>query len=772
MDARRSFFWMLASGVLNVYKTAEMTRNMWPEAPNALFKVLYAELNTCIGMFLFWVAVEALAFDRVKVFLEATSSDTEKTIVSNLLSGFCDAQVQLGPDLQVIGEHDRLCRIVMADSLTLHGTSFANYLASPDVSRFQAFIDASSVQVGTETASRTTAAASTAEQQGSQVLKILPRVLHVHMRDFKGRLFDVTLFHTRLKTSEEEYRHIIGICEDTSQPRAEAAPAVAAANTNSDNNNNRNDKNKKSNKNDSNNSNKNKKSNNSSSNSNNNNHSNSSNSNSNLRLSSSNSNSNSNSNLRLRRRNNNNSTNNNDDDDGDNNNNNNTNTNNSSLGQATAIGQQAFLGSQERASSVKSQSSASTSGANQHAGVDGWVLSTSASSRQLDGEELLRLAVLLGLDRQAALLALARESAENGWVDVCQDVLARLLRHHQERQLSPLHSDAGLGNHGLAEAVRILLRSLCARRAALWRPQELITQLSKVEEALTGCVACCEPAAIAGILELATEVRFALGLLLSSDSDSLAPELLQLRQASLQEDGQVTATPSGAEREVGQDEAGGLFRKSFLEIPLLIPGPTATQVSLEYLELSFPGSAKDAAPGSVALTAETLLKVLCSSECGELACSLLLRRPGGFPSTELRQLCKERVLRVLRSGCRSVDHQMAAAFLGCLEPKEAVDLFASSLSYLRAEHHRGERLKLRRLWGGSQGASFRREMAGHRAYRQTFTFQSNESFSKAQFVLAGQGAAPKAGLLSRSTVMAAVGGFVLGIMAMRFASKS
>ncbi|CAE8583320.1 unnamed protein product [Polarella glacialis] len=364
MDARRSFFWMLASGVLNVYKTAEMTRNMWPEAPNALFKVLYAELNTCIGMFLFWVAVEALAFDRVKVFLEATSSDTEKTIVSNLLSGFCDAQVQLGPDLQVIGEHDRLCRIVMADSLTLHGTSFANYLASPDVSRFQAFIDASSVQVGTETASRTTAAASTAEQQGSQVLKILPRVLHVHMRDFKGRLFDVTLFHTRLKTSEEEYRHIIGICEDTSQPRAEAAPAVAAANTNSDNNNNRNDKNKKSNKNDSNNSNKNKKSNNSSSNSNNNNHSNSSNSNSNLRLSSSNSNSNSNSNLRLRRRNNNNSTNNNDDDDGDNNNNNNTNTNNSSLGQATAIGQQAFLGSQERASSVKSQSSASTSGVN------------------------------------------------------------------------------------------------------------------------------------------------------------------------------------------------------------------------------------------------------------------------------------------------------------------------------------------------------------------------------------------------------------------------
>ncbi|CAE8602213.1 unnamed protein product, partial [Polarella glacialis] len=296
---------------------------------------------------------------------------------------------------------------------------------------------------------------------------------------------------------------------------------------------------------------------------------------------------------------------------------------------------------------------------------------------------MLRLAVLLGLDRQAALLALARESAENGWVDVCQDVLARLLRHHQERQLSPLHSDAGLGNHGLAEAVRILLRSLCARRAALWRPQELITQLSKVEEALTGCVACCEPAAIAGILELATEVRFALGLLLSSDSDSLAPELLQLRQASLQEDGQVTATPSGAEREVGQDEAGGLFRKSFLEIPLLIPGPTATQVSLEYLELSFPGSAKDAAPGSVALTAETLLKVLCSSECGELACSLLLRRPGGFPSTELRQLCKERVLRVLRSGCRSVDHQMAAAFLGCLEPKEAVDLFASSLSYLR-----------------------------------------------------------------------------------------
>ncbi|CAK0862306.1 unnamed protein product, partial [Prorocentrum cordatum] len=328
---------------------------------------------------------------------------------------------------------------------------------------------------------------------------------------------------------------------------------------------------------------------------------------------------------------------------------------------------------------------------------------------------LLRLGQLLGLAGAHARQLAFLEACPRGLAHLCAALLPRMLECRDAE-----------GLEGLAGFVREALRRICEARPGVWRPAELLLQLAQVEETISGCLCRCPPSDMAALLGLAGDVQLAMETLLSSDLLDAAgrgpaegTELESLPTAHAHYLGSLLASPAPEASCAAAAPRASVLQKTFVEIPLLIPGATAAQAGLDYLSSTRAAPAAAAVPagpraGAAAAGAPRpralaqLLAALRASECLELAASLLLRHPGSFDGSDLRQLCRDRGTRVLRAG-NGVDHQLALAYMGCLDSRDARDMLVSALSYLRTEqlqteHHRLQRLArlggdLAVLWG-------------------------------------------------------------------------
>lgn len=338
---------------------------------------------------------------------------------------------------------------------------------------------------------------------------------------------------------------------------------------------------------------------------------------------------------------------------------------------------------------------------------------------------LQRVGSLLGLGAIGVERLIMREAATQGVFALCGATLERLmLRDRLE------------GAAGLVNLVRGLLRHFGTNAQGLRHPKELIQQLAHLEETVTACLCQCDPADIAPLLEISADVRVALEVLMNSDlPDALAKGSSGVAQAKFEclpvqharrvgelmygGGGSVMVVGSSCSIDVpvacGIDEfaasgAGAklcFFRDSYRELPLLLPGATAARAALDYMDAKNPspelftgtgtcdegdldgGDARSAlANGTYAgcsrfsdktTVLPRLLDLLRSSECVELATSLILRHPRQLSGADLQRLCQERVVRVLRAGGgHGLDQQLAATYAGGLDVQMLAAAFASA----------------------------------------------------------------------------------------------
>ncbi|OLP93102.1 hypothetical protein AK812_SmicGene25024 [Symbiodinium microadriaticum] len=142
----------------------------------------------------------------------------EQSAARRMLAVLCDAQVLLGPDLNIIS-HDRgLAQLLMSSCSPLEGRAFVDFMAPRDIHRFKAFIE-SAVKV----AAATGLDASLHKSVTRRPYVPPPTSLLVHITDSHGLLVAVELFHICVPGPTGERAHFIGISEAESNRSATAS---------------------------------------------------------------------------------------------------------------------------------------------------------------------------------------------------------------------------------------------------------------------------------------------------------------------------------------------------------------------------------------------------------------------------------------------------------------------------------------------------------------------------------------------------------------------
>jgi len=316
--------------------------------------------------------------------------------------------------------------------------------------------------------------------------------------------------------------------------------------------------------------------------------------------------------------------------------------------------------------------------------------------------QLLRLGHLLGLEQWRVHEAVIREAASVGLLPACRSAIEELLQ-----------SQSAENSADLVGLVKRLLHNVCEHLKVAHRPTEMIHQLTQLEESVVTCISACPAVDIAPLLELVQDLHFATETLLSSDIlDTIvdgqeARSHLQTLPVAHRHHLSCLDCADATMQSDGFNTDFDIFPNAFSELQCqLIPGPAATKAILDYLSVKH--QAESALSLEVVLS--NMLELLRPSDCVELSTALMLRHPGSIPKAVLLQVCRDRSSRVMRAG-NMVDHQLAAAYLGCLERNNALEVFSSSLSYVRPgknpmEHQRLLHLlqlgsDLAVLWGDS-----------------------------------------------------------------------
>lgn len=216
LDHRRVALWNIAFFFSNTYKTVSMAESL-PDLQRPTPKIWFLEVTLCVMLWTTSYIAQMWVAECARIACDASASRIDKTMTDHLLSAFCDAQVKLGPNLELEGLHQKLSQILArspAGSEVFQGTSFLDYLVVADRARFKAFIDASAAPSGQCT--------SIASDDVYERPKTLPSALHVHLRDSLGRYLPASIFHSRTMSAEQEAHHLIGICVDSPEEFTEA----------------------------------------------------------------------------------------------------------------------------------------------------------------------------------------------------------------------------------------------------------------------------------------------------------------------------------------------------------------------------------------------------------------------------------------------------------------------------------------------------------------------------------------------------------------------
>lgn len=201
MDYRRSVFWSATFVSMHIWKHLQMTES-WPVKQRPCVVIM---MYIFVGI-LSWALVflsQVWSAQRSRACFEL---EVSKKMLSHLLSVFCDAEVSLGPDFQIVGTHERFSKILTGGQ-NVQGTSFADFLVDTDQKRFKTFIESSAC-----------AFFESAVEFSSDQSRLLPSALHVHMRDGMGRAFPAQIFHSALIASDGGPQHLLGICVESPDP--------------------------------------------------------------------------------------------------------------------------------------------------------------------------------------------------------------------------------------------------------------------------------------------------------------------------------------------------------------------------------------------------------------------------------------------------------------------------------------------------------------------------------------------------------------------------
>lgn len=205
MDYHRNAFWNVMFFIANTLKWFQVLQDK-PEWNPVMFRAVVGEIMASLAVWTICFIAEAWLTQRLHASFDV---EVSKTMLSHLLSVFCDFQVELGPRLQITGSHGGLSKI-LTGSNSFESIDFVQYLLDADKARFKTFIDSSYVAVFSQGT----------EGRYHRRPNLLPSLLHVRLRDFRGRALPAKIFHSVMMTAERQPRHLIGVCMDIPDPCA------------------------------------------------------------------------------------------------------------------------------------------------------------------------------------------------------------------------------------------------------------------------------------------------------------------------------------------------------------------------------------------------------------------------------------------------------------------------------------------------------------------------------------------------------------------------
>ncbi|CAK0910307.1 unnamed protein product [Prorocentrum cordatum] len=181
------------------------------------------EIHTCVAICSILMIVEAGDRGRIKASLLSRQSDRSQQGVRRLLSAFCDAQVHIGPELQIITNSRPLvhflgCGAGGVDTQDVfRGDCFLRHVMESDQQRFQEFLAATS-------ALQSEGGDASARAEGA------PASIQVSLRNRGGGHVPVELFVVSLPDVDDTLGFLMGIRETGALPweaRVDAPGAVA-----------------------------------------------------------------------------------------------------------------------------------------------------------------------------------------------------------------------------------------------------------------------------------------------------------------------------------------------------------------------------------------------------------------------------------------------------------------------------------------------------------------------------------------------------------------
>ncbi|CAK0809963.1 unnamed protein product [Prorocentrum cordatum] len=246
LDCRMSGRWnMFLSAVtcLSSWERREQLRIHGHSPMGAFVHQCMVELVTC-GLICFASAfLEACEKDRVKASIQSSQSGRAYQAAQTLLGVFCDAQLRICPQCNIIAHSPHLLHLLGSGGTrhTLHGCSFLQYLLETDQQRFQDFISgATLLQQRSQNFSSERNAASIAEGPSSSDFSMGHATsTQVSLRkEGCAHPIPVELFLINIADVQDAPEFLMGIretCEAlpreacTDAPRAEALQRPAAA---------------------------------------------------------------------------------------------------------------------------------------------------------------------------------------------------------------------------------------------------------------------------------------------------------------------------------------------------------------------------------------------------------------------------------------------------------------------------------------------------------------------------------------------------------------
>eukprot|EP00931_Biecheleriopsis_adriatica_P013386 TRINITY_DN11476_c0_g2_i3.p1 TRINITY_DN11476_c0_g2~~TRINITY_DN11476_c0_g2_i3.p1 ORF type:complete len:586 (-),score=86.96 TRINITY_DN11476_c0_g2_i3:81-1838(-) len=211
LDKRRTMLWSVAHTIVNMW--AHKQRDFTA-------MILFSELTISAAIMGIVSIVEELTRHQIlaacsveSLSSEKDSLNSEKATVMRLLSAFCDAKVQLNADFRIQGDHKQLAQLLKSKSPgCLDNLDFTAHLSPGDDTRVRDFVKVSSI--------------GKQANQGAEPELEPPISLQVQLQDSAGIFFKARLYSVSSRHASGEQFHLIGICEESSEPRQEAFSEV------------------------------------------------------------------------------------------------------------------------------------------------------------------------------------------------------------------------------------------------------------------------------------------------------------------------------------------------------------------------------------------------------------------------------------------------------------------------------------------------------------------------------------------------------------------